>query len=131
VYSLALYNLGMPPPLSSFLVRLLYVMSWPALAGSIFFGGYSCWYLNTHNSYYGLTDLAKMEVIRMKENCLWADIGWLTVVVVSFILLKALYFVLKDEPQAGDRDYYDRFCVIFTIAFAIIGIATLFAFALI
>jgi len=67
----------------------------------------------------------------MKENCLWADIGWLTVVVVSFILLKALYFVLKDEPQAGDRDYYDRFCVIFTIAFAIIGIATLFAFALI
>ena len=120
----------MPPPLSSFLVRLLYVMSWPALAGSIFFGGYSFWYFSIHENSYGLTETEKWEVMRMKENCLWADIGWLTIVLAGFILLKAMYFIIKDKPQAGDQDYYDRFNVFFTIAIAIIGFAVFVAFVM-
>jgi hypothetical protein len=120
----------MPPPLSSVLVRLLYVLSWPALAGSIFFGGYSWWYFDKYNSTYGLTDVEKAEVIRMKENCLWADIGWSSVVAVVFILLKALYFVLKGEPQSGDQGLYDKFNTNFAAAFGIIAFATFFAYVL-
>ena len=120
----------MPPPLTSVLVRFLYVLSWPALIGSIFFGGFSWWYFDMHNSTYGLTDLEKAEVLRMKENCLWADIGWLSVVTVSFILLKALYFILKGESQAGDQELYDKFNTRFILAIAIIAIPTFFAFVL-
>ncbi len=120
----------MPPPLTSVLVRLLYVLSWPALAGSIFFGGYSWWYFKTNDSNYGLTESELAEVTRMKENCLWAGIGWLSLVVLGYIILKALYFVVKGEPDAGDQGLYDKFNANFVIAFAIIAIPTFFAFVL-
>jgi len=125
-----LHILVMPPPLTSVLVRLLYVLSWPALVGSIFFGGYSWWYFDKYNNTYGLTDLEKVEILRMKENCLWAGIGWLSLVTLGFILLKALYFILKGEPQAGDRELYDKFNAQFVIAIGIIGVPTFFAFVL-
>ena len=60
-------------------------------------------YFFTNQSDYGLSELEKAQVIRMKENCLWADLGWLTVVTVGFLLLKAIYFILKGDPQAGDQ----------------------------
>lgn len=125
-----LHILVMPPPLTSVLVRLLYVLSWPALVGSIFFGGYSWWYFDKHNNTYGLTDLEKVEILRMKENCLWAGIGWLSLVTLGYILLKALYFILKGEPQAGDQELYDKFNTRFVLAIAIIGVPTFFAFVL-
>ena len=116
---------------SSVLVRLLYVFSWAALAGAIFFGGYNWIYFFFNQSDYGLSELEKAQVIRMKENCLWADLGWLTVVTVGFLLLKAIYFILKGEPQAGDQVFHEKFSTNFWIAFSIMALAAFCSFVMI
>jgi hypothetical protein len=119
-----------PPPLSSAFVRLLYVLSWPAIAGSIIIGGVSWWYFENHKSTYFLTDLEKEEVARIKENCVWAGIGWLGVVLLGFIILKALYFVLKGEPTDGDKYLYGRFNENFVVALCLITFSIFYSFVL-
>ena len=120
-----------PPPLSTVLVRFMYVVSWVVLAGSIFFAVASFWYLEVRKGDWGLNEIEKAYLIRMQENCFWADIGWLVFSATCYILLKATYFIVKGETQPGDRTLHDKFNSNSAAALVVIGVATLFALALV